>query len=319
MLQAGAMATYLVTGGAGFIGSSLATAILERGDRVRILDDLSTGRAENLEPLRGRAEIIEGSVVDPETCARAAAGVDYVLHQAAIPSVQKSLEIPAETNRVNVGGTLNMLIAARDAKVKRFVYAASSSAYGDTPTMPKIESMPPLPKSPYAVQKLAGEMYCRAFHTSYGLETVALRYFNIFGPRQDPSSPYSAVIPLFAAATLKGKAPVIYGDGKQTRDFTYIDNVVQANLAACHASSEAAGQVVNVACAERVDLNELARVVREIVGSGPEPRYEAPRVGDVMHSLADISAAERLIGYKPAVKFREGVERTIAWYRAENG
>jgi nucleoside-diphosphate-sugar epimerase len=239
-----------------------------------------------------------------------------VLHQGALPSVPKSVAMPRESNEVNVTGTLNMLVAARDAKVKRFVYAASSSAYGDTPTLPKIETMPGAPKSPYAIQKYAGEMYLRVFHETYGLETVALRYFNIFGPRQDPTSQYSAVIPKFITAYLQGEPPVIFGDGKQSRDFTHIENVIDANLSACTAPSKCAGRVMNIACGERIDLNDLARVIREALGGGPNPRYEPTRVGDVKDSLADIALAKELIGYEPKVKFKEGIQRTIDWYRA---
>jgi UDP-glucose 4-epimerase len=310
------MALYLVTGGAGFIGSNLVEALLERGERVRVLDDFSTGKRKNLDPWVSKIEIVEGSMSRFEDAERAMSGVDYVLHQAALPSVPKSVAMPRESNEANVTGTLNMLVAARDAKVKRFVYAASSSAYGDTPTLPKIETMPGMPKSPYAVQKYTGELYLRTFHEVYGLETVALRYFNIFGPRQDPTSQYSAVIPKFITSYLQNESPVIYGDGKQSRDFTYIENVVNANLAACTAPSKCAGRVMNIACGERIDLNELADVIANALGSNKKPRYEPLRVGDVKDSLADISLARELIGYEPVVKFAEGIKRTIAWYRA---
>jgi nucleoside-diphosphate-sugar epimerase len=310
------MAFYLVTGGAGFIGSNIVETLVARGERVRVLDDFSTGKRRNIEPFLPKIELIDGSVAKFDDCRRAVDGVDFVLHQGALPSVPKSVAMPRESNDANVTGTLNMLVAARDAKVKRFVYAASSSAYGDTPTLPKVETMPARPKSPYAIQKYTGELYCRVFFETYGLETVALRYFNIFGPRQDPTSQYSAVIPKFITAYLKNEAPVIYGDGKQSRDFTYVENVIAANLAACTANKQCAGSVVNIACGERIDLNDLARVIREAIGSDLMPRYEPSRVGDVMHSLADVSAAQELIGYAPKVKFAEGIARTIEWYRA---
>jgi nucleoside-diphosphate-sugar epimerase len=308
--------SYLVTGGAGFIGSNLVEALIARGERVRVLDDFSTGSRENLAPWLDAIELVEGSLVDLETCRRAAEGVDYVLHQGALPSVPKSMQRPAETNAVNVTGTLNVLLAARDAGVKRVVYAASSSAYGDTPTLPKVETMPAAPKSPYAVQKHTGEMYCQVFTESFGLETVALRYFNIFGPRQDPSSTYSAVIPKFVSACLRDEAPVINGDGETSRDFTFVENVVQANMQACVAPAGAAGQVVNIACGERVTLKELARVIREAVGRGQPAVHREERPGDVKHSLADIGRARALIGYVPVVRFAEGIARTVEHYRA---
>lgn len=310
------MAFYLVTGGAGFIGSNLVEALVKRGEKVRVLDDFSTGARENISAWADQIEIIEGSITNPETCAKSVAGVDFVLHQAAMPSVPKSVEFPAESNAVNVDGTLNLLIAARDAKVKRVVYAASSSAYGDTPTLPKVESMPANPMSPYAVQKYTGEMYMRVFHRVYGLETVCLRYFNIFGPRQDPASQYSAVIPKFICAILDGKSPTIFGDGSQSRDFTYIDNVVEANILACHADSKCAGQLLNMACGERIDLNGLAEVINKALGTNHKPVHETTRVGDVKHSLADISAAKEFIGYEPLVKFEQGIAKTIEWYKA---
>lgn len=309
------MALYLVTGGGGFIGSSLVEALVARGERVRVLDDFSTGKRENLAGSLAQIELLEGSITRVEDCERAVRGADFVLHQAALPSVPKSVAMPRESNEANVTGTLNLLIAARDAKVKRFVYAASSSAYGDTPTLPKVESMPSSPKSPYAIQKYAGELYCKVFFETYGLETVALRYFNIFGPRQDPTSQYSAVIPKFITAYLSGRAPVIYGDGEQSRDFTFIDNVVSANLLACSAPARAAGRVVNIACGERINLLELAGMIKEVLGGTALPVHEPPRAGDVAHSLADISLARQLIGYEPSVRFAEGLRRTIRWYR----
>lgn len=310
------MATYLVTGGAGFIGSNLVEALVERGHSVRVLDDLSTGKRANLAPWLDRIELHEASLVDLGACRRAVEGVEYVLHQGALPSVPKSMKQPIETNAVNVTGTLNLLVAARDAGARRVVYAASSSAYGDTPTLPKVETMPAAPKSPYAIQKHTGELYCRMFTEGFGLETVALRYFNIFGPRQDPTSFYSAVIPKFIAACLRDEAPTIHGDGETSRDFTYVDNVVAANLLACEAPKEAAGRVMNIACGERITLNELARVVREAVGRGQPPSHGPERPGDVRHSLADISLARGLIGYAPVIRFSEGIQRTVAHYRA---
>ncbi len=310
------MAHFLVTGGAGFIGSNLVEALVANEDQVRVLDTFLTGKRENLEAFRHQIELIEGDICELDTCRRAVDGVDYVLHQAALPSVPKSVELPVESNQSNVAGTVNVLVAARDAKVKRVVFAASSSAYGDTPTLPKVEDMPVRPKSPYAIQKVAGEMYCSAFHQLYGLETVALRYFNIFGPRQDPTSFYSAVIPKFIAACLRDEAPTIFGDGETSRDFTYVANVVQANLKACSAGPESAGQVMNIACGGRVSLTELAQVVLEKVGTGKPAVYESERVGDVKHSLADIKKAEALLGYRPEVSFSEGIGRTVDWYRA---
>lgn len=310
------MAHYLVTGGAGFIGSNIVEALVARGEKVRVLDDFSTGKRQNIAPWLSSIELIEGSIARPDDCHRAVRGVDYVLHQGALPSVPKSVEHPRETNEANVSGTLNMLVAARDAKVRRFVFAASSSAYGDTPTLPKVETMTPTPKSPYAIQKYTGELYCRVFHEQYGLQTVALRYFNIFGPRQDPTSQYSAVIPKFITAYLKDEAPVIFGDGEQSRDFTYIDNVIHANLAACTADPKCAGQVMNIACGERITLKDLARVIAEALGRSKPPRHEPPRAGDVKDSLAAIDRARALIGFVPQVPFKEGIRRTIEWYKA---
>ena len=308
------MAHYLVTGGAGFVGSNLVEGLLERGEKVRILDDFSTGRRENLGPMVERVDLIEGSIADFETCQRAVRDVDFVLHQAATPSVPKSLRFPRETTAVNVGGTVNMLVAARDAHVKRFVFAASSSAYGNTEALPKVETMPAVPLSPYAIQKLAGEQYCRVFYEQYGLETVALRYFNVFGPRQDPNSMYSAVIPKFVTACLQDEAPTIFGNGETSRDFTYIDNVIQANLKACTAPRAAAGRVMNVALGGRVTLTELAHGIREALGRGKPPIYTDERAGDVKHSMADISLARELIGYAPEIDFSQGIAKTIAWY-----
>ena len=309
------MAHFLVTGGAGFIGSNIVEHLVGNGDKVRVIDNFATGKRKNIEPWRGKIDLLEGSIADFAVCQRAVEGVDYVLHQGALPSVPKSVAMPRETNEANVVGTVNMLTAARDAKVKRFVFAASSSAYGDTPTLPKVESMPGMPLSPYAVQKFACEHFCRVFYQQYGLETVALRYFNIFGPRQDPTSQYGAVIPKFVSAYLRDESPVIFGDGTQSRDFTFIENAVSANLKACTAEPKCAGEVINIACGERINLLDLARVIRETIGSSKEPTHTEPRAGDVKDSLADINKAESLIGYKVQVPFAEGIARTIDWYK----
>jgi nucleoside-diphosphate-sugar epimerase len=308
------MSHYLITGVAGFIGSNLAEALLAAGETVRGLDDFSTGRRENLAGLDG-LEFVEGDVRDLGTCGAACEGVEYVLHQAALGSVPRSVADPITSNAANVTGTLNMLVAARDAGARRLVFAASSSAYGDTPTLPKVETMPARPLSPYAISKFAGEEYCRTFTALYGFETVALRYFNVFGRRQDPHSTYAAVIPKFAAALLKGEAPEIHGDGEQTRDFTYIANVVDANVKACQAPAEACGQVYNVACGERISLNRLYRRIAALLGSDREPVYAPPRPGDVRDSLADIGKARRLLGYAPTHTTDQGLAEAIQWYR----
>jgi nucleoside-diphosphate-sugar epimerase len=308
------MPTFLVTGGAGFIGSNLVRALVDRGDDVRVLDDFSTGRDDNLAGLEERIRVVRGSVTDPDAVAAAIDGCDYVLHQAALPSVPRSIEAPVETDRVNVHGTLVVLQAARRAGVRRVVYAASSSAYGDTPTLPKVETMPPAPLSPYAVSKLAGEHYLQAFSTCYGLETVSLRYFNVFGPRQDPRSHYAAVIPRFVTAALRGEAPVIYGDGEQSRDFCFIDNAIEANLLAC-AAPGASGRVFNVACGERTTLLDVIRALEGIVGRPVRPVHEPARAGDVRHSLADVGVAREALGYTGRIGFADGLARTVAWYR----
>jgi UDP-glucose 4-epimerase len=313
-------ARYLVTGGAGFIGSNLCHALVARGERVRVLDNFSTGRHENLAELveHGHIELVEAELTDAAAVARAVDGVDYVLHQAAIPSVPRSVEDPAGSDLTNVHGTVLLLDAARRARVKRFVYAASSSAYGEkAPGQSKVETMTPDPLSPYAVSKLAGENYLRAFYLSYGLPTVALRYFNIFGPRQDPKSQYAAVIPNFVAAALTGRPAIIYGDGLQSRDFCYVDNAVEANLLACTANG-AAGEVFNIACGEATNLLEVVEVIGRIVGRPLEVRHETPRTGDIRHSLADIDKARRVLGYTGQVKFATGIERTIDWYRSKS-
>jgi nucleoside-diphosphate-sugar epimerase len=307
---------YLVTGGAGFIGSHMVRTLLERGERVRILDNFATGKREHLTPLAGRVDLIEGDVRYLNNVQEAVAGADYVLHLAALPSVARSVRTPIESNDVNVVGTLNLLVAARDAGVKRVVYSASSSAYGNSATLPKEETMPSDPLSPYAVNKLTGELYCRTFTRVYGLETVSLRYFNVFGPRQDPTSQYSAVIPRFIQAALAGQRPVIYGDGEQSRDFSYVQNAVEASLLACTAPG-VAGETINVGCGHRVTLNELVGMIARLTGGTIEPVYEAPRAGDVRHSLAGIEKAGRLLGYTPSVALEEGLRRTIAWLTSD--
>lgn len=307
---------FLITGGAGFIGSNLVAELLRRGQDVAVLDNFSTGRRENLAPFADAVEVFEADLRDAEAVRRAVKGCAYVLHQAALPSVARSVQDPVATNEVNVGGTLNVLLAARDAGVRRVVAASSSSVYGDTPTLPKIETMPVLPMSPYAVSKLATEKYCAAFYKVYGLETVALRYFNVFGPRQDPASQYSAVIPLFITALLQNRAPLIFGDGLQSRDFTFIDNVVDANLRACSAAG-VAGEFFNVACGARFTLRDLLAELQTLLGTSVEPRYEPGRAGDVRHSLADISKIQSQLGYRAAVGFREGLDRTAAHFSQE--
>ncbi len=309
------MATYLVTGGAGFIGSSLAERLLEGGDTVRILDDFSSGRRSNVERLRGRLELTEGSIVDPETVGRCVRGVEIVFHEAAIPSVARSVEDPGRTMLANVQGTTVLLEAARRAGVRRLIFAASSSVYGDTAVLPKVETMAPAPRSPYAVSKATGEQLLRVFALLYPIETLSLRYFNVFGPRQDPASHYAAVIPKFITAALAGEPATIYGDGEQTRDFCFIDNVVSANLLAASSGRKLTGDVVNIACGERVTLNRLWAMVGHATGFSAKPRHEPPRPGDVRDSLADIRAAAELIGYEPQVKLDEGLRRTVATMR----
>jgi UDP-glucose 4-epimerase len=310
------MALYLITGIAGFIGSSLARALLSRGERVRGVDNLATGNRENVREILDRIDFREADILDLNDMHSACSGVDFVLHQAAIPSVPKSVLDPLGSNRANVDGTVNVLVAARDAKVKRVIYAASSSAYGDTPTMPKHEKMRPDPISPYAVAKLASEHYMLSFYRCYGLETVCLRYFNVFGPRQDPSSPYSGVLAKFITQMLRGEQPTIYGDGEQSRDFTYIDNAVEANLLACNSPAEkVAGQVFNTATGRRVTLNETFELLRGLTSYQGQPKYGPERGGDIKHSLADISKIEDALGFKPIVDFEEGLKRTVEWYR----
>jgi len=310
------MSIYLITGIAGFIGSSLGRAVLDQGELVRGIDNLSTGKRENIAEILGKSDFREADLLDMQAVESACAGIDYVLHQAAIPSVPKSVLDPIGSNRANVDATVNLLVAARNAKVKRVVYAASSSAYGDTPTLPKSEDMPPNPISPYAVAKLASEYYMISFYRCYGLETVCLRYFNIFGPRQDPTSPYSGVLAKFITQMLNGEQPTIFGDGTQSRDFTYIDNAVQANLLACKAPASAvAGQIFNVATGKRADLNQTFCILQRLTGYTGKVKYSQERAGDVKHSLSDVSRAEKHLGYKPTVDFEEGLRRTIEWYR----
>ena len=310
------MANYLVTGGAGFIGSHLAEELIRRGHRVRVADSLITGKRRNLQHLTG-VEFVEGDLADMAVATRAVANIEYILHQAAIPSVPRSVSDPITSNRANIDATLNVLVAARDAGVKRLVYAGSSSAYGDTPTLPKREDMPTNPLSPYALQKLVGEKYCQMFTRLYGFETVTIRYFNVFGPRQDPGSPYSGVISLFSAALLEGRQPTIYGDGEQTRDFTYIANVVDGVLRACDAP-RASGEIINVACGERISLIGLLQTLNRILGTAIDPIFKESRAGDVRDSQADIDKARTLLGYAPTVSFEEGLARTIEWCRAES-
>jgi UDP-glucose 4-epimerase len=309
------MTTYLVTGGAGFIGSSIAAALLAAGERVRVLDDLSSGREDNLASLSGDLEIIRGTILDPEVVARAMKGAEVVFHEAAIPSVVRSVERPQPSMLANVQGTTVVLDVARHSGVRRVLFAASSSAYGDTPVLPKIETMPTQPLSPYAISKLTCEHLLRVFASLYGLETLSLRYFNVFGPRQDPTSQYAAVIPNFITAALTGQRPRVFGDGEQTRDFCFIDNAVSANLLGASASAKLTGQVVNVACGERTSLNQLLAYIGEATGGKLEADYSPTRAGDVRDSLADINAARELIGYAPIVDVRAGLARTVAAFK----
>jgi nucleoside-diphosphate-sugar epimerase len=314
-IHLGIMASYLVTGGAGFIGSHLTEELVRRGHRVRVADNLSTGKRRNLDHIPG-VEFMEGDLADMPFAARVAQGMDFVLHQAAIPSVPRSVKDPITSNRANIDATLNILVAARDAGVKRLVFAGSSSEYGDTPTLPKREDKPTSPLSPYALQKVMGTEYCQMFTRLYGFETVVIRYFNVFGPRQDPSSPYSGVISVFSTALIEGRQPTIYGDGGQTRDFTYVANVVDGVLRACTAPN-AAGEAINVACGTRISLNDLLRVMNGIVGTTLQPIYQDGRAGDVRDSQADISKAKALLGYTPIVGLEEGLRHTLEWCRAE--
>jgi nucleoside-diphosphate-sugar epimerase len=309
---------YLVTGGAGFIGSSIVAELVQHGERVRVLDNFSTGRRDNMGPFLERIELIEGDLCDRPTVRQAVEGVDYVLHHAALASVQRSVDEPLAAHAANTTGTLHLLVAARDAGVRRVVYASSSSIYGDSPTLPKREDMLPRPKSPYAVSKLTAAHYCQAFTEVFGLETVSLRYFNVFGPRQDPKSQYAAVVPLFITAMLQGKSPIVHGDGLQSRDFTFVSNVVRANLLAATAPN-VAGRVFNVACGQRHTLLDLIATLNDILDARITPVHTAPRPGDVRHSLADITAAQEALGYRVEVDFHEGLRRTVAWYRTQKG
>ena len=313
-----AMANYLITGIAGFIGSNLARTLLARGENVRGVDNFATGKRENIAEISGRLDFREADLLDLDAMRQACQGMDYVLHQAAIASVPRSVADPLGSNRANVDGTLNLLVAARDAKVKRVVFAASSSAYGDTPTLPKHEEMPANPISPYAVSKLAGELYLQSFWRVYGLETVCLRYFNIFGPRQDPNSPYSGVLARFITSMLRGEQPTIFGDGEQSRDFTYVDNAVAANLQACTTpAAQAVGRVFNIATGHQATLNQTVAVLRGITGYQGPVQYGAERTGDIKHSFADISLAQKHLGYRPSVGFEDGLKRTVAWYQEQ--
>jgi len=304
-----------VTGGAGFIGSNTVEELVRRGHSVVVLDDLSTGKEENLSSVAGKIELLRGSIADLETVRAACRGVDYVLHLAARTSVPRSVKEPLETNRINVDGTLNVLVAARDARVRRVVFAASSSVYGETLILPKVETMTPSPISPYGVSKFVGEAYAHVFGRVYGLQNVSLRYFNVFGPRQDPDSPYSGVLSRFITALQNGAQPVVFGDGEQSRDFTYVENVVEANLLACEAP-KASGLVFNIGVGGRFTLNRTLQLLEKFAGKPAQPRYDPPRDGDILHSQADISLARKLLDYNPRVGFEEGLRRTWEWYRA---
>ena len=312
-------ASYLVTGGSGFIGSNIVATLADAGASIRVLDDFSTGKRENLDGLWDRIDLIEGSIVDSATCISACCGIDYVLHQAALPSVPRSIADPGLSHATCATGTLNMLIAARDAGVKRFVYAGSSSAYGDTPKLPKVENMPVYPRSPYAVAKLTAEHYCQAFTLVYGFETVVLRYFNVFGPRQDPKSQYSAVIPLFIKKAMDGESPIINGDGEQTRDFTYVDNTIRANLLALKVESEGVvGEVFNVGCGERISINNLWKAIQDTTGTSVDAIYGPKRDGDVSDSLASLEKVRERLDYDVRVSLSDGLQMTFDWFLAHS-
>jgi len=310
------MAKYLVTGGAGFIGSNIVKKLLEKGESVRVVDNFSTGRKENIEEFFGNPnfEFIEGDITDLDVCKKSVKDIDFVLHEAAVPSVPRSIEDPIRSNNANVTGTLNMLVAARDEKVKKLVYAASSSVYGDNPELPKREDFPARPISPYALTKYAGERYCQIFWNIYGLPTICLRYFNVFGPKQNPKSQYAAVIPNFISAFLKDEKPTIYGTGEQSRDFTFVENVVEANILAANCAG-GNGEVMNIACNGETSLNQLVDYLKEITGKDIQADYQKERQGDVLHSKADISKAEKIIGYVPKVQFKDGLIKTFDWYK----
>ncbi|MHC4084715.1 MAG: SDR family oxidoreductase [Planctomycetota bacterium] len=308
------MEKFLVTGGAGFIGSNISKKLVSDGCFVRIVDNLITGKKSNLKDFIDKIEFIEADMGDEEVARTAMKGIDVVVHQGALASVPRSIDDPAATHKHCVDATFTLLLAARDAGIKRFVYASSSSVYGDTPTLPKVETMLPQPLSPYAVGKLVGEYYCSVFYKVFNLETISLRYFNVFGPHQDPASQYAAAIPAFVTAILKDTPPTVFGDGLQSRDFTYIDNVVEANLLAARAE-HTAGDVVNIACAQAVTVNETIEIINDTVGKSIKPIYKDPRLGDVKHSLADISKAEKIIGFRPKVPFKQGLQLAIDWYR----
>ena len=308
------MEKFLVTGGAGFIGSNICRKLVSQGRFVRVVDNLLTGKKSNLASILDKIDFMEADMGDERVARSAMKDIDVVLHEGALPSVPRSVDDPAATHRHCVDATFTLLLAARDARVKRFVYASSSSAYGDTPTLPKVETMMPAPLSPYAAAKLVGEYYCSVFYKVYGLQTISLRYFNVFGPNQDPTSQYAAAIPAFVTSILKDKPPTIYGDGEQSRDFTYVDNVVDANLLAARAK-QTKGEVINIACGEAVTVNEIIDMINELLGKNIKPIHTTPRPGDVKHSLADITLAKKLIGFTPKISFRQGLEKAIDWYR----
>ena len=305
----------LVTGGAGFIGSNLARALLAQGCSVRILDNFSTGHQANIEEIRGQIELIEGDLCHEPTVQKAVQGIQYVFHLGALPSVIRSIENPQATNATNITGTLDLLVSAKKAGVERFIFTSSSSVYGDTPTLPKHEGMPPSPLSPYALSKLTGEYYCRIFHNLYGMKTFSLRYFNVFGPRQDPNSHYAAVIPIFIKSLMHDQSPAIYGDGTQTRDFTFVENVVQANIACCTAPDKAAGKAYNIACGDRTSVNDLAKRIASLLGKNIVPKYLPARSGEVHDSQADNSLARKELTWRPSVDFNTGLQTTVSWFK----